>query len=186
MASLSSLPSLSSFPSLASLPAFPSLPTLDRIQIPSSTSSLGLAAVGGLVSYLALVRGLRYRQREQLAKQFGYHGMSEAEIYEKLTLDHAQEIMKALENREFPFMFNTSLQFALFRVHITVVPVYLVTTDNKTRPMPSPPSPGSSKAPNSSLRHPMLAAAMPTLSFSLPSSPPTPLIRSVGPPPSPV
>ncbi|TGZ76528.1 hypothetical protein EX30DRAFT_375394 [Ascodesmis nigricans] len=117
MASLSSLPSLSSFPSLASLPAFPSLPTLDRIQIPSSTSSLGLAAVGGLVSYLALVRGLRYRQREQLAKQFGYHGMSEAEIYEKLTLDHAQEIMKALENREFPFMFNTSLQFALFRTY---------------------------------------------------------------------
>lgn len=81
--------------------------------------ALYLALGAFTTSYLLLVRSLRYRRVRQLPKQFGYDNLSEAEIYEKITLQDAQDINKVVESFEFPFSYNTSLQFALFRVSLT-------------------------------------------------------------------
>lgn len=82
----------------------------------SNTTFAGLVALGGFASYLVLVRSLRYRRRDKLSRDLGYDGLTEEEIYKKITLDDAQTISHALESQEFPFLNNTSLQFALFRV----------------------------------------------------------------------
>lgn len=81
---------------------------------PQHVVYLTLSAV--TVGYLTLVRSLRYRRMKQIPKEFGYEGMSEEEIYKNLTLQDAQDINKMVESFEFPFSYNTSLQFALFRV----------------------------------------------------------------------
>ncbi len=69
-----------------------------------------------IVGYLLLVRSLRYRRINALAKDLGYGGLSRDELYKKMSLKDAQMIQSTLAQLEFPKIFTTSLQFALFRV----------------------------------------------------------------------
>lgn len=65
------------------------------------------------ILYLLFCRALRYRRRDSLLKKYNY---PTRESLAKMTNDEAQVIGKALGQLEFPYIYTTSLQFALFKV----------------------------------------------------------------------
>jgi hypothetical protein len=80
-----------------------------------TSSLLGLVCVLLLILYLPLVRLLRFRRIEQLKKHYNY---STRAALAKMTDFEAWEIQRAMSQMEFPFTFQLSLQFALFRVRL--------------------------------------------------------------------
>lgn len=70
-------------------------------------------ALGLLVGYPLLTRGLRYQRVRNMYKKYPY---ATREDMANMTDNHAYEIQKAVAQLEFPFMFIKALQFALFRV----------------------------------------------------------------------
>ena len=76
-------------------------------------------AIGILVAlglYLGLVHFLRFRRVDNLTRSLGFVGLSSEQMYEKMTLENAEEIQISLTQYEFPRMFDVGFQFALFRV----------------------------------------------------------------------
>ena len=72
---------------------------------------LALAAT----SYLIVVQRRRFVLARSVSS-FGYDHLSRDELYKKLTLSDAETINQNLGQLEFPLMWKTALQFALFRV----------------------------------------------------------------------
>lgn len=66
-----------------------------------------------LASYALLCNILRFRRRDELAKKYGYHDRASLA---KMTTTEAQEILKTLSELEWPTVYLTSLEFALFKV----------------------------------------------------------------------
>jgi hypothetical protein len=83
-----------------------------RLRDASSEQILaGVAAVA--VAYPLLVSALRFRRMKQIQKQFDF---PTRESMANMTDDQAWKILLGVLQLEFPFMYTTSLQFALFRV----------------------------------------------------------------------
>ncbi|KAF1981069.1 hypothetical protein K402DRAFT_398886 [Aulographum hederae CBS 113979] len=84
--------------------------------------------------YLALVRLLRYRRRDTLLKRYNY---PTRESYSKMTVDDAQAIQIELNELEFPFMFQTALELALFKTYgiPTISTLLTHTRQLTTRPL---------------------------------------------------
>lgn len=68
--------------------------------------------LGAGLSYLALVRLLRYRRQHAVARKYPY---KTREDFAKMTANDAQAIMRSIFECEFPFIGEKALQFALFR-----------------------------------------------------------------------
>lgn len=77
----------------------------------SATILLGLLAVS--VTYLIIVRMLRFGRIERLQRHYNYRTRA---ALAHMTDHEAWEIQRAMSQLEFPFTFEKSLQFALFRV----------------------------------------------------------------------
>jgi hypothetical protein len=75
---------------------------------------VGLLVVSGAL-YLGLVRVLRYRRRDELARRFA-HLTATRESYASMTVEDATFLNQELALLEFPLVFSRSLFFALFRV----------------------------------------------------------------------
>lgn len=69
--------------------------------------------VGFLIGYPLLIKALRHRRLGQMKKKFHF---PTRESMAKMTDEEAFLIQKEMAQLEFPFMFLTSGQFALFRV----------------------------------------------------------------------
>jgi hypothetical protein len=84
---------------------------------PVSTSSIFTPASSVLLflSYLLLVRLLRYSRVNSLAKKLGY---TSRESLKGMKNEDAQKIISSLAELEFPKVFLSSLQFALFKVSV--------------------------------------------------------------------
>lgn len=67
-------------------------------------------------SYLLIVRHNRFQRVRKYERKLGFEGLSQAEIYEKITTQDAETIIAYMSQLEFPKIFTVSLQFALFRV----------------------------------------------------------------------
>jgi hypothetical protein len=82
---------------------------------PASNSSLlsPASSILLLLSYLLLVRLLRYSRGNSLAKKLGY---TDRASLKGMTNEDAQKIISFLAELEFPKVFLSSLQFALFKV----------------------------------------------------------------------
>ncbi|OKL60038.1 hypothetical protein UA08_04528 [Talaromyces atroroseus] len=74
----------------------------------------GLLCIFFLTLYLPLVRLLRFRRIGQLQKRYNYPTRASLA---KMTDFEAWEIQRAMSRLEFPFTFEKSLQFALFRTY---------------------------------------------------------------------
>jgi hypothetical protein len=87
----------------------------------SRASGLGSAVTGSLLSkilagfagYVALCSALRFRRVKQHLNHLQYHTR---ESLSKMTVDDARVILQELLYTDFPFLYETSLQLALFRV----------------------------------------------------------------------
>ena len=69
-----------------------------------------------LLSYLLVVKYLRFRRRNALQLHF-----PNRQTLSRMTNVEAQKIVNQLTELEFPFVFLTSLQFALFKVRLPVL-----------------------------------------------------------------
>jgi len=69
--------------------------------------------VTGFFLYALVCRFLRFRRRDALLKKYHY---PTRESLSKMTNDDAQAIGQILGQLEFPYIYVTSLQFALFKV----------------------------------------------------------------------
>jgi hypothetical protein len=71
-------------------------------------------------SYALLCAALRFKRRDAMAKKFGY---TTRESMAKMTTTEAQEIIQYMSELEFPKVFVTSVEFALFKVfpHIHLI-----------------------------------------------------------------
>lgn len=67
------------------------------------------------MAYLGLIRILRCHRIKQLQNFYGYHTRASMA---RMTDHEAWEIQKTMSQLEFPFIFEKSLQFALFRVSL--------------------------------------------------------------------
>lgn len=85
---------------------------LQSIPIPmAQTIALTIA---GLTGYLVACRRMRYvRSRAYSAR---YAGQTREELYRNMKLADAEGVVHAMARYEFPRIYTTSLQFALFRV----------------------------------------------------------------------
>ena len=79
---------------------------------PAVYAALAAAATG----YLVLVRTQRFRRVRNLERALGYAGLDRAAVYAKMSAADAFRINVDIAQLEFPAMYTTSLQFALFRV----------------------------------------------------------------------
>ena len=66
-----------------------------------------------IVTYLALVRFLRYRRRDSTARKYGYLTRNS---FSSMTLEDAFAIQLPLAEQEFPKVYSISVFFALFKV----------------------------------------------------------------------
>ncbi|KAF8544560.1 hypothetical protein BDD12DRAFT_815674 [Trichophaea hybrida] len=82
-----------------------------------NTTTIITAAAVAAAAYLATVRHLRFARVEAFAKSHGYAGLSRDELYERVTLRDAEEVIKYLARYEFPKIYKVALQFALFRTY---------------------------------------------------------------------
>ena len=69
-------------------------------------------------SYALLCNALRFRRRDQLQKKYGYF---DRESMARMTTTEAQEIIKTMSESEWPLVFMTSLEFALFKVNNNIL-----------------------------------------------------------------
>ena len=68
--------------------------------------------VGTAISYTALCSALRFRRRNAMQKKFNYPDRASLS---RMTNVDAQAILEDLAQLEFPFLYEISLQFALFK-----------------------------------------------------------------------
>jgi len=85
---------------------------LERLRALVKDAPAWKLGLGAGLGYLALVRLLRYRKRNQIARKFPYKSRAD---FKNMTADEAQVIFKMVFETEFPFLAEKSLQFALFR-----------------------------------------------------------------------
>lgn len=71
-----------------------------------------------LLFYPILCSALRFQRRNAMHKKFHY---SDRKSFSSMTNTDAQQIIKYIAQLEFPKMYTTSLQFALFKVRLTQV-----------------------------------------------------------------
>ncbi|KAK2757256.1 hypothetical protein FQN54_004770 [Arachnomyces sp. PD_36] len=69
---------------------------------------------GVIVSYLYLVRLLRYRRRDNLPKKLR---LEDRASFSRMTIEEAHSILLLLVDQEFPTILHTSLFFALFKTY---------------------------------------------------------------------
>jgi hypothetical protein len=79
----------------------------------SSIMSYSPFLIPAFLTYVALCSLLRFRRRDAIQKKFNYMDKSSMS---KMTNVDAQAILNQLAEFEFPKMYETSLQFALFKV----------------------------------------------------------------------
>jgi hypothetical protein len=72
-----------------------------------------------LLAYVVVVRLLRYRTREALWLKYPYKTRGS---FKNMTNKEAFEIQRKIASQEFPFTYEKSLQFALFRFVILFCP----------------------------------------------------------------
>lgn len=72
------------------------------------------AVVAAIVSYLLLVRALRYRRRDEISRRYPQYQTREEMA--SMSISEAASVLKELGSREFPTTFYTSVSFALFKV----------------------------------------------------------------------
>ena len=77
----------------------------------SFTSPAVLLALS--VAYLALCSALRFRHEKAMRRRFNYPDRAS---FSRMTSDDAQAIIADLMSYEFPLLYKTSLQFAIFKV----------------------------------------------------------------------
>jgi hypothetical protein len=92
--------------------ALESIPAADRLKSLVKDAPVWKLGLGAGLGYLALVRLLRYRKRNSVARKFPYKTRAD---FKNMTADDAQAIVKLVFEVEFPFLAEKSLQFALFR-----------------------------------------------------------------------
>ena len=92
--------------------ALEQIPAMDRLKALVKDAPAWKLGLGAGLSYLALVRMLRYRKRNSVARKFPYKTRDQ---FKNMTADDAQAIVKLVFEVEFPFLAEKSLQFALFR-----------------------------------------------------------------------
>ncbi|KAL3420706.1 hypothetical protein PVAG01_07151 [Phlyctema vagabunda] len=80
----------------------------------SSSSPRGTYIILGLLCYVSLCSFLRLRRRDAMEKKFGYTDLASLA---SMTNADAQKIMSYLAELEFPKVYLTSLQFALFKTY---------------------------------------------------------------------
>ena len=75
-----------------------------------------------LAVYIATCRALSYRHQEVLRRRFGYgDGVGrEREALSRMTAHEAQLIIRYIANYEFPLFHKVSLEFALFKVRLSL------------------------------------------------------------------
>lgn len=87
--------------------------------------ALGVTA---FASYTLLCNSLRFRRRDDMVKKYGYYDRASMA---NMTTTEAQEIIKTLTELEWPTVFVTSVEFALFKVglHLSlpVLATYVLT-----------------------------------------------------------
>lgn len=83
--------------------------------IPYSVSTVVVAAA--FTYHLRQVRKQRFSRINELTRRLGYRGLSREEIYSKITLSDADIINQDFWQLEFPKIYTTALQFALFRTY---------------------------------------------------------------------
>ena len=66
-----------------------------------------------LIVYLALCSLLRFGREKEMRRKYGY--LDRASLA-RMTNDDAQAIVKYIIDLEFPFLYETSMKFALFKV----------------------------------------------------------------------
>jgi hypothetical protein len=94
--------------------ALDQLPTIDRLKELVKDAPAWKLGLGAGLSYLALVRLLRYQRQRSLARKYPYKTRAD---FAKMTANDAQAIMRRLFECEFPFTGEKALQFALFRTY---------------------------------------------------------------------
>ena len=88
---------------------------ISRLESGDRTAWLLLGATI-FASYALLCNALRFRRRDQLQKKYGYY---DRESMGRMTTTEAQEILKTLIQSEWPLLYMTSIEFALFKVSYT-------------------------------------------------------------------
>lgn len=100
----------------AALPAIPSnsnhSPDFSMLSFATLTSWPSLATI--LVLYVVLCRSLRFRHERALLRRFSKY--KDRASMSSMSNDEATEIMRPLIIYEFPTLYNSSLQFAIFKV----------------------------------------------------------------------
>lgn len=71
-----------------------------------------------LASYALLCSALRFRRRDAMAKKYGYISR---QSMANMTTTEAQEIVKYMSELEFPKIFVSSIEFALFKVRLNLL-----------------------------------------------------------------
>ncbi|WQF75423.1 Putative ER-bound oxygenase mpaB/mpaB'/Rubber oxygenase, catalytic domain-containing protein [Colletotrichum destructivum] len=85
------------------------------------------AVVAVIVSYLLLVRALRYRRRDEISRRYPQYQTREEMA--SMSISEAASVLKELGSREFPTTFYTSVSFALFKTYgIPTISKLLVAT----------------------------------------------------------
>ena len=92
---------------------------MQSIPVPTTQTTIALA-VAGLTGYLIACRRMRYVRSQAYSARFA--GQTREELYQNITLTEAEEVIHAIARYEFPRIYNTSLQFALFRVCPLLLP----------------------------------------------------------------
>lgn len=99
---------------------------------PSWPILLGTVAAG----YLILCSALRFRFENATRRRFNY---LDRESFARMTNDDAQAILSDLVLREFPFMYNTALQFGIYKTYgIPAISKLLSATKALTDPTMAP------------------------------------------------
>lgn len=73
-----------------------------------------------LIGYIGLCNALRFRRRDKMKKELGYYTREEMK---NMTTTEAQRVIVNMSEMEFPLVYMTSIEFALFKVR-TIFPVF--------------------------------------------------------------
>ena len=87
---------------------------MSRLEAGDKASWIALG-VTALASYALLCNALRFRRRDGMVKKYGYYDRASMA---NMTTTEAQEIIKTLSELEWPTVFVTSVEFALFKVSL--------------------------------------------------------------------
>jgi hypothetical protein len=111
------------------------LPDLSLLKLPRSWP-WPVIAIPSFLIYTLLCNSLRMQRRNAMQRKFGY---TTRESFSKMTNVDAQQIMKYLAELEFPRIYVSSIQFALFKVLIPRIITNVVASNPYIRLMASPP-----------------------------------------------